>query len=239
MRHDRIIFVGDNWLKCQHIAGLSILEKVFNSQWLETEKIIVEVYEFFRQTVDFVKQHLNCVAVKCRQILVWNIILVIHDVKFGILDIQPIGQMSPGYKMNGSYPGSKFFYAPEPIPQQFPIAIPFIPVITFRFCGITLLFGAPRRICTIYPSNYKIYRFFNIHFFYTILSENPNYGGGSSYAIKDKHLLRMTQQIRLGILRQYIHRACPCRHKGCNPHQNMLYESACPWLTTGRCPPGR
>ena len=110
---------------------------------------------------------------ECGKILRRNIIRMLHEVQFGCIQIQPVGYLPAGYKMDLVHPRGKLLDTPEPIAQVFPIPIAFYSNViqTMILRQISIKIFLPLRIIAIHPCHYKIY-FFHAPFTISIYSIN-------------------------------------------------------------------
>ena len=81
------------------------------------------------------KIKLDCIRVKCRQELLWYVILMIYDMQLRSIRIHPRRNMSPRHKMYLIDPRCKLLDPAEPVLQIVPAVIPRTAVV---FYGITV-----------------------------------------------------------------------------------------------------
>ncbi len=111
------------------VAGQPTLEKVTFLERLQDEYVVVEVDEALAEPWDPVQIQLYGMRTEGRKILLGDIILVPHDVKLGMLSVQPLGEMPPGDEMDCVHPRRELLDAAEPVSQKLPVAVADIAVV--------------------------------------------------------------------------------------------------------------
>ena len=73
----------------------------------------------------------NGVTAECGQILLRYIIPMIDNMKLWMIRVEPLGKMSPRYKVHFANPRTERFNASEPILQVIPVPISVFTVVFF------------------------------------------------------------------------------------------------------------
>ena len=144
----------------RYVARKAVLEETFLPYGIDKIEIVVEIDKMFGQAGNLVQIAFYHHRIISRQELRRYIILVVHQMQFGVMLVEPCRFLSAGDEMNLPHPRSKLLHATEPVFQETVVAEAGFGYAVLRIVPLAGVLGKirlPLRIVHVHPRDYKIY----------------------------------------------------------------------------------
>ena len=128
------------------VAGQAVFEEVLRLDRPGEEHIVIEIDKLLGKAGDAVKVHVDASAAERRQPFRRQIVPVVDNMDFGVVHIQPRGNMSPGDDVDRPHPRRKAIDAAEKIPEIVPLSVPVGVHVRRGAGGILILLLLPRNV---------------------------------------------------------------------------------------------